>query len=197
MAWPKGRKHTEESKRKMGDVNKGKKLSEETKKKIAKAHRGKKLSGQIRRKMSESHKGKELSEQTRRKVSEALKGKKFSEEHKNNLSKAHADVRGSKNPSWKGGRRIQNGRSFLLMPEHPGADQNGYVLEYRWIMEKHLGRFLEAEEVVHHINGDSMDNRIENLMLLKNTGEHSRLHQAQNRSFLKGSDLNETASTQS
>lgn len=38
---------------------------------------------------------------------------------------------------------------------------------HRHIMEEHLGRLLEANEHVYHINGNSLDNRIENLVLIK------------------------------
>lgn len=48
----------------------GKKHSEETKIKIGNAHRGKKMSDESRRKMSESHKGKKLTEEHRRKFSQ-------------------------------------------------------------------------------------------------------------------------------
>jgi len=43
------------------------------------------------------------------------------------------------------------------------------------MMEEHLGRFLIEEEVIHHINGKTTDNRLENLELLTRS-EHATLH---------------------
>lgn len=37
---------------------------------------------------------------------------------------------------------------------------------HRHVMEEHLGRELEFNEHVYHVNGDSRDNRIENLIVI-------------------------------
>ena len=49
-------------------------------------------------------------------------------------------------------------------------------LLHRVIMEQHLGRELKREEEIHHLNGDVLDNRIENLVLCKNHQEHMKYH---------------------
>ncbi len=48
--------------------------------------------------------------------------------------------------------------------------------ESREIMEKYLGRALRTEEIIHHIDGDQSNNKIENLELLQNKGKHNNLH---------------------
>lgn len=49
------------------------------------------------------------------------------------------------------------------------------VRAHRWIMEQHLGRKLDPTEHVHHKNGDPLDNRLDNLVVLS-ARAHMRLH---------------------
>src|SRR6185312_1730733 len=65
--------------------------------------------------------------------------------------------------------------NYAVVPEHPNRTKNNYVLEHRIIIENHLGRILNKNEVVHHINGDKKDNRIKNLQVM-DSKEHNKLH---------------------
>ena len=66
----------------------------------------------------------------------------------------------------------RKGYWFIYMPEHPNCGKQGYFAEHRLIMEKKLGRYLKSPEIVHHINHNIIDNRIENLMLFGSISEH-------------------------
>lgn len=50
------------------------------------------------------------------------------------------------------------------------------VGNHRVLMEEYLGRPLEANEVVHHIDGDPIHNSPDNLLLCTSSSEHHLIH---------------------
>ena len=96
-----------------------------------------------------------------------LKGTKLKAETKEKMSITKSTGVGKKT--------LKNGYIRIYFPDHPKSDKYGYILEHDLIMECNIGRWLNKDEIVHHINGIRNDNRIENLMLMTR-GEHSRLH---------------------
>lgn len=84
---------------------------------------------------------------------------------------------GKNNARWNGGRWQQSdGYVMVYAPQHPNrAKGRNHVFEHILIMEKHLGRYLTQNEIVHHRNGNRADNRSENLELMSRA-EHLREH---------------------
>lgn len=106
----KGRKHTEETKKKISEAHKGMKytkeqldqiketkikngtthpkrkpLKQETKNKISAAHKGKKATEETKAKLSKAHKGKKHTEETKKKMSASRLGRVVSEETKQKI----------------------------------------------------------------------------------------------------------------
>ena len=64
----------------------------------------------------------------------------------------------------------------MLAIEPDAAKRGTYAAkQHRRVMEKIIGRKLEPDEDVHHINGIRDDNRPENLTVM-NHKDHLRLH---------------------
>lgn len=84
-------------------------------------------------------------------------------------------ARPEKNYFWNGGRTVdKHGYILCKSVDHPHRNRAGYVREHRLVMEDHLGRYLLPGEVVDHVNGDTSDNRLENLRLFPSNAEHLR-----------------------
>jgi hypothetical protein len=93
--------------------------------------------------------------------------------------------RGSDCIQWKGGRSIMvDGyiRVYVRPDDffYPMADKQHCVNEHRLVMAKHLGRCLHKWEIVHHLNHNRSDNRIENLQLVTDD-RHKQITLLENR----------------
>lgn len=134
----------------------------------------------VREKIRLSNLGQTKSAEAREKMSIAKKGKHLINDgsflpgqepwNKNlkgiHLSSASEFKPGRKPHNWKGGRIINKGYYAVLSHGHPHATAIGYVLEHRLVMEKKLGRYLLPSEIVHHIDGDKLNNHPDNLCLI-------------------------------
>lgn len=69
---------------------------------------------------------------------------------------------------------------MVYKPEHPTSRKKppdyGYILEHRYVLEKHLGRSLDKREVVHHIDGNKANNNLDNLVLCASPKDHNIIH---------------------
>lgn len=70
-----------------------------------------------------------------------------------------------------------NGYIAYYYPEHPKAYSNGCVYEHILVAEQILGRFLNSEECVHHIDFDRANNKASNLMIFATKSDHTAFHQ--------------------
>lgn len=87
--------------------------------------------------------------------------------------------------NWKGGRYInKQGYVMILKKGFTGCDKKGYVKEHRYIYSTFYKITLTNKDIIHHINGDKTDNRIENLQLLDNKS-HLILHYPKGSKFGK------------
>jgi predicted transcriptional regulator len=79
---------------------------------------------------------------------------------------------GDRHPDWKGGVCIVKGYKYIYSPDHPNKTRGNYVSEHRLVMEQKLGRLLDRKEVVHHIDGDPLNNHPDNLAVFGCNAEH-------------------------
>jgi hypothetical protein len=82
---------------------------------------------------------------------------------------AERDLTGANNPRYNGGLCRHKGRLMVCC-------RDGTVLWFsRAVVAAHIGRLLRPAEIVHHVNGDPTDDRIENLQVTTRS-EHIEIH---------------------
>jgi len=95
-------------------------------------------------------------------------------------------------PSWNSGKRMPeherkigstyvNTHGYVEMYVGPEKSlkygrKNGYVLVHKKVMQDAIGRPLKREEVIHHIDGDKLNNNINNLYLCPSLSHHRDIH---------------------
>lgn len=80
---------------------------------------------------------------------------------------------GANHPGWKGGmRKDSNGYMEIYVAENGRK----YMKEHIYRIEQYVGHKLDAKMVVHHINGNKADNRLDNLFLFVDTSTHIAYH---------------------
>ncbi len=90
-------------------------------------------------------------------------------------------AKGYNSINYKNGRKKINGYWALYKPYYKYCHKNRYVQEHRYIMYLYLSIlnnkiiYLPKNKEVHHINGNRLDNRIENLQLLTRK-QHKKKH---------------------
>ncbi|MHA1739475.1 MAG: hypothetical protein ACTSWD_12875 [Candidatus Heimdallarchaeota archaeon] len=103
--------------------------------------------------------------------------------------------KGKHHYNWLGGRRKNRGYIFIYVPYHPCINKRMKIIgEHRLVIEAKLNnvslndwietgrnnsykknaKFLKSTDVIHHINGKTDDNRIENLTI---TTRHNHEYQ--------------------
>ena len=74
------------------------------------------------------------------------------------------------------GKTVLNGYIAIYMPMHPKAFSNGCVYEHVLVAEEILGRYLNEEECVHHIDFNRKNNDKSNLIVFASNSDHVSYH---------------------
>lgn len=82
------------------------------------------------------------------------------------------------------------GYIYCIDKESPYANKQGKVYQHHYIICELIGRKLEPDECVHHIDRDRANNDPSNLLLLTKS-EHSKLHQFEDNGYIYIEDLRE------
>jgi len=72
-------------------------------------------------------------------------------------------------------RKDGNKYKLIYIPSHPFSTKAGYVREHRLVVEENIGRYLTKTEIVHHKDGNTINNNYKNLELMDKK-EHDKMN---------------------
>jgi nucleotide-binding universal stress UspA family protein len=87
---------------------------------------------------------------------------------------------------------VYGGYVWELCPDHPKANQFGFVQQHRLVVERRTGRYLSSRLHVHHIDENKTHNASSNLVALTRS-EHRREHCRRDRERTYGDELTREA----
>lgn len=88
--------------------------------------------------------------------------------------------RGENAAHYGDGTTTDKGRVSVLRPDHPYANQRGYVLRSHLVIEQAIGRYVLPGEEVHHLDENPSNDTSENLVLCPDHETHIRLYHSLN-----------------
>lgn len=69
----------------------------------------------------------------------------------------------------------KDGYCWIRKSSHPFCNSQGRIAYHRYLVEKHIGRYLTKSEVIHHVDGNPQNNNIDNLKIYS-ISEHLAWH---------------------
>ncbi len=108
---------------------------------------------------------KPISEETRKKMSNSHKGKKLTREHKKNIGDSKRK---------KDGLKKFQGYVYVYCPEYPIKSRDRYVKRTNLVWFKETGEIIIKPHILHHKDGDRVNDDIKNLQKLT-ISEHMKL----------------------
>ena len=82
-------------------------------------------------------------------------------------------ARGKNNGNWGGGTRMVKGYKHIFLPSHPLSRSDGWIGIHRLKMAEQI---TDGAQVVHHVDGNILNNDDSNLQVFKNNSEHMAMH---------------------